>query len=592
MDTAMWEGDYLAPVGDSVAETRIVLYNPGTSQITVTLASTTTTTINVPAGGNAVTGIVPSGAAMRLTSAGTFIALSVHDTTVDGSGMIYDWGYPVMATSWMTSSLLVGLGYGCTGNVCPAGTSERSVVWVAPIEDAWVHLDYNNDGVIDNSTFCSALTGTFFRDPSDKDMSGARFWGTKTNSMSGTPVRITGAWGQNGAFSFSGDLSAMDLGTVVLPFRDIRVTKSAKLVVDADKNNAVSPGDTLEYTIQVQNVGPGLDIAAGAYTVLDDRLPAQVSYIPGTIKATDASTGGMTILDDASGTPFPLDGTGFVSKGILRRRGGTHDYTFQVKVLDSAATAGSLVNSGVLKVTGLTDLPFSVTTPVTPQLRWLTPPPPPPTGSCMGDTYRYYGRTGTLSCTAQQVFLEKVEAQQAAQCVAGRPIKLTLTADVRFNGVTKYDPHWHIARDGGDSLTGNCSAGFLDRQYQQAAVITQSREVNLLKGNVTWTGPNAIDSDECGDVTLSDTLGGIMTYNILLDTEIMCRDANNNGKLQISVCFGWKERNTDSVCSVATKLAAGQLPELYPGSSTTCFCAQYQVPNVVVLNPGTKTYPC
>jgi uncharacterized repeat protein (TIGR01451 family) len=386
----------------------------------------------------------------------------------------------------------------------------------------------------------------------------------------------------------------MDLGTVVLPFQDIRVTKSARLFDDADANNAVSPGDILEYTIQVQNVGPGLDIAAGGYTLIDDRLPAQVSYIEGTIRARDSSTGGMSILDDSTGTKFPLDGTGFVSRGVLLRRGGTHDYTFQVRVLDTAVAASPLVNSGVLRMSGMADLPFSVSTPIVPKLLWIpTPPlPPTPTGSCMGDTYRYYGRTGTLSCTARQVFLERVSASAAAQCVAGRPFRLSLTADVRFNGATKYDPHWFIAKDGGDALTGNCSAGMLDSQYQSAAIITAGSGLNLEKGRVTWTGTNAIDTDECGDVTLSDTVGGILTYNILLDTEVMCKDSDRNGKLDISVCFGWKEQATDSVCRVAQKLAAGQIPELFPGSPTTCFCANYEIPNVVVLDPGTRTYPC
>jgi hypothetical protein len=86
--------------------------------------------------------------------------------------------------------------------------------------------------------------------------------------------------------------------------------------------------------------------------------------------------------------------------------------------------------------------------------------------------------------------------------------------------------------------------------------------------------------------------GGVMSYNVLLDTEVMCKDTDRNGKLDISICFGWKESSTDSMCKVAEKLAAGQVPELFPGSTSNCFCAQHQIPNVVVADPGGKAYPC
>jgi uncharacterized repeat protein (TIGR01451 family) len=393
------------------------------------------------------------------------------------------------------------------------------------------------------------------------------------------------------------------LGTVVLPFKDIQVIKTAQLLIDADLNNAISPGDTLQYTIQVQNVGPGLDIAKGGYTLLDNNLPAAVSYIPGTFKAADNSAGVMALTDDASGTPFPLDNLGFTSPGILQRRGGTHTYTFQVMVLDTAVAASPLVNSGVLKVPGMNDMPFSVSTPVIPKLQWNAAPPAPivpqATGSCMNDVYKFYGRTGTLSCIAKQVFMESVQASQPAQCVAGKPIKLTLTAVVRLNGYDKYDPHWYVAKDGGDALGGSCALGFLDKKYALASsVVTQAATTNYRTGmcnhatTTTTTTTTTADTDECGDVTLSDTTGGVLTYNILVDTEVMCKDGDKNGKLDISVCYGWKEKATDTVCKVAEKIAANTLPEVYPGSPTTCFCANYEIPNVVVLDGGGKVYPC
>lgn len=595
LDTNMWDTDYLAPVGDSVAKTRIVLYNPGTSSLTVTYSFLnggvkTTKTVTVAAGGNAVTpDFIPSGSACRLTAPSKFIALSIHDTV--STGDTYDWGYPVMPVAWLTNQVIISLGYGCTNNACPNGQGARNVVWVSPVKDAWVHADYNNDGVIDNTTFCKELTGTIFQDLSDKDLSGSRFFATETNSITGVPVNIAAAWGQNGAFSFSGDDFALDMGTVALPFKSIRVTKSVKLVADNDMNGAVSPGDKLEYVIQVVNVGPSLDVPTGGYTVLDNQMPTGATYIPGTFSAKCSHAGVLATSDDSTGTAFPLDGTGFVSKGPLLRRGGTHDYKFQV-IVNEGTGGTNLVNRGIVKQPGNPDLPFEVSTPVIPKLVWDPTPPSPPTGSCMSDSYKYYGKTGALSCTAKNIFLESVESTSAKQCVAGTNIKLTLSATVKFNSGAWYDPGWYIAKDGGDALTGKCAVGFLDQKYQTAIKVTESSCLNLNKGTVTWVGDANGGNDECGDVVVEGTSGGVMNYNILIDTDLQCKDTDKDGKMDFSICFGWKNAANDNICRVASKLAAGLIPELYPGTTDSCFCAQVDIPNVVVLTPGTKVYPC
>ena len=597
MDTDVWDTSYLAPVGDSIAQTRLVVFNPGTTTLSVSYSylssgSKVTKTLSVLAGKNAVTDVIPSGSACSLTAPSKFIVLSVHDTV--STGQIYDWGYPVMPTSWLTNQAVVGLGYGCTNNNCGTGTP-RNVVFASPVADAWIHVDYNNDGVIDNSTFCKVLTSTIFMDKNDKDLSGARFFATQTSSITSTPVSLAAAWGQNAAFSFSGDNSALDLGTVILPFKSLRVSKSATLVEDKDMNGAVSPGDTLEYVIQVVNTGPTLDIPAQGLTILDDGMPAGVTYIPGTFKCSDSNAGVLATADDATGTPFPLDGVGYKNPGTLTRRGGTQDYKFRVTVNDNVAAGTNLVNSGKLQQSGNPDLPFSVSTPVVAKLVW-TPPTllPPSTGSCMKDSYSYYGKTGTLSCTAKSIFLETVTSPTAKQCEVGKPVKVNLTATIRFAGGNKYDPGWYIARDGGDALTGKCAVGFLEQKYSSAISIIEGSGGgchSYNKGSVFWNGDVTGGNDECGDVSV-DSAGGAISYNILVDTEVQCKDSDNDGKLDFSICFSWRETANDSVCAVTSKLTSGIVPQLFPGSTSSCYCAQYDVPNVVVLNPGGKVYPC
>ena len=57
---------------------------------------------------------------------------------------------------------------------------------------------------------------------------------------------------------------------------DLKLTKSSKLVVDADGNGKVSPGDTLEYTLKYRNAG---DTAANDVVLTDDLDTSIISKV-------------------------------------------------------------------------------------------------------------------------------------------------------------------------------------------------------------------------------------------------------------------------------------------------------------------------
>jgi hypothetical protein len=71
--------------------------------------------------------------------------------------------------------------YGCTDNDC-RGQAPRNVVWVTPVADADIYVDYKNAGA--NLTLFSrkALTSTKITDPIDKDMSGAIIFAVEPGS--------------------------------------------------------------------------------------------------------------------------------------------------------------------------------------------------------------------------------------------------------------------------------------------------------------------------------------------------------------------------------------------------------------------------
>jgi hypothetical protein len=81
------------------------------------------------------------------------------------------------------------------------GLEERSVVWITPVKDADIYVDYNNTGIVaEYKKFSSVKQFTSMKlvDKGDSDMSGAVIFATQPGSgTSGTPVDIAAAWGQN-----------------------------------------------------------------------------------------------------------------------------------------------------------------------------------------------------------------------------------------------------------------------------------------------------------------------------------------------------------------------------------------------------------
>ena len=77
-----------------------------------------------------------------------------------------------MTKEMLTSEVLIGLGYGCTNNDCGRNGHERSVVWVTPVQDAEIWVDFDNDGVVDKHVSAGELESIVLTDASDQDMSG------------------------------------------------------------------------------------------------------------------------------------------------------------------------------------------------------------------------------------------------------------------------------------------------------------------------------------------------------------------------------------------------------------------------------------
>jgi uncharacterized repeat protein (TIGR01451 family) len=277
--------------------------------------------------------------------------------------MIYDWGYPVVPTDMLTPEVIIGWGYGCEDKNCRyesfnKGKTSRSAVFVAPVARCDVYVDFDNKGVVADYKKYSDVTElrSLVITDTDEDMSGARIFAVEKNSgVDGPKVNIAAAWGQEASFSGSGDESALDLGTVVLPFYGFAAIKNSE-AIDMNGDGLIGPNDKIKYTIRVSNVGQG-DVATGSL-VIKDTLDANVDYVAGSL--TYNSPG--PLQQTYSGTAFPLAGNGITNPFDFEGRGGTHDVVFEVIIKENAAKE-TIVNNGSIAFDGTT-IPFTNTLPL------------------------------------------------------------------------------------------------------------------------------------------------------------------------------------------------------------------------------------
>mmetsp|Transcript_6440 Transcript_6440/g.10674 ORF Transcript_6440/g.10674 Transcript_6440/m.10674 type:complete len:1370 (-) Transcript_6440:167-4276(-) len=326
VDSSDWSSEYLSPVAESLSGTGFWFYNPATEPISINFegGNTESGTFVVPAESSKL--IVASAAAdadikildndVLTITTGTgsnevtntakysgvrfyadntddvFYGLIQVDHGLNGiEGRLYDWGFPMIPISQLTSAALVGLGYGCTDNVCDA-KGERSAVWVTPQEDTIIFVDYDGNGVFDVNITLPKLSSLRLNNPTGTDMTGAiiasstRALPNVQPDLTGIPVKIAVAWGQDPIKSGTRDKKAMDLGTAVLPLANPFVSKQVVGILNPDGSPDFrllvdQEGDVIQYEITVSNVGFGsLDQVEVNDPLIDNTLTGPVESFP------------------------------------------------------------------------------------------------------------------------------------------------------------------------------------------------------------------------------------------------------------------------------------------------------------------------
>ncbi|THG31343.1 DUF11 domain-containing protein [Glaciibacter flavus] len=209
------------------------------------------------------------------------------------------------------------------------------------------------------------------RNPADRNM-----LGFDVKQLGASGVIPNGATSADFRFTSSGDRYFPGVLTTAINLFAPDFTPSSKSVVDLTGNSPAQPGDRLQYTVNVTNVGQD----PADRSVLSDPLPPNITYVPGSLQVlSGAGTGRKT--DAAGDDQAEYDpggrlvrfrvGTGATSaRGGVLAPNGLATVRFEATV--DAAAGGATVTNGaqldyVAQTTGsaLTYQVRPVSTPVT-----------------------------------------------------------------------------------------------------------------------------------------------------------------------------------------------------------------------------------
>ncbi|MDJ0818251.1 MAG: hypothetical protein QNJ58_18705, partial [Desulfobacterales bacterium] len=325
-----WSDSYFSPVGTAADgdQTYVFVYNPDTAAITVNYQTRIGTGSFAVAAGASYRYLMPShsGAHFYTDGGSPFFAIATVGAN-PSSNLVHDWGFSLLPESYLTPVAVVGWGPGSNDL-----SANGSPIWVTAPAATTVYVDYDGDPttgpLVDANgdrynvaVALNTLQSAQVYDNTDNDQTGMRLY-----TLDGT--LIAAAWGQDPANS-QGGAPFLDLGTTVLPFPVVAVEKISTLVVDLNSNGLINWGDTVEYTITINN--DGVIVLGGV--VAFDPVPAGVTYVPGSTTVNGAPVADESVPPAA--TEYPLD-EGGLSLPVI----GPTDYstiTFRV-IVDNGTT--------------------------------------------------------------------------------------------------------------------------------------------------------------------------------------------------------------------------------------------------------------
>jgi len=318
-----------------------------------------TNTVSVPAGGVVTNQVVENGYGARFYTAGgqPFYAVSATDSTgtTASANRTWDWGFTLVPETQLTTQALVGLGFGRDPTSSVRPNENGTPVWVTTVgngnTNATVYIDYDADP--DTGRFTDPQGFKYDTSITLKELESVKVY-NPSGSQSGMllysldkNVKLAVAWGQDPLQATAGQ-PGFDGGTGVPPMPQFTARKKSALFIDADGDGYMSPGDSIKYTVTIQNVSrlPVDDV------LLQDVLPDSVNYKPGTTVFTPHTGVPQAIADNPSGNIFPLSGAGRVlgpPSSLPGQQTWKVEYEVQIKAFgDLPPGTVSIINSATV----------------------------------------------------------------------------------------------------------------------------------------------------------------------------------------------------------------------------------------------------
>jgi uncharacterized repeat protein (TIGR01451 family) len=328
-----WGPNYYTPVGSSVSgnPAYVYLYNPGTNNLNIKVATKVgVTTVTVP-GTNGVTQYTmpaSSGASFIATNGQNFYAICTVNAA-PSSDTAYNWGFSLVPTLALTTEEDVGWAPGSSD-----GTVSGSPVWVTALNPTTLYVVYGDStnsltdptGHKYSTNFAvSAYQSLKIYNPS-KNQTGMRIY-----TLDG--ALITAAWGEDADKAAAGN-PYIDAGYTVLPFPVPTLDKSA-INLTHPGATLVASNDVVQYTVTIANK----NLVPLENVVVYDQPSVRMRYVANsTTNFTSVST---NAVPDKAGGVFPLISPGYTNAIIQAR--GTIKFTYQFTVTNVNGTISNTV---------------------------------------------------------------------------------------------------------------------------------------------------------------------------------------------------------------------------------------------------------
>jgi uncharacterized repeat protein (TIGR01451 family) len=298
----LWTKDYYAPLDQpSVRTTRYTdyyLYNPHSSDITINWESGTgigSFTINANSTVSfrtATGGSVPVDSGLYFKGSDVFWGVGVGDSGQN----LYEWGFSLLPSTMLYDEHF--LGWAPDSEPIVTGRTDNGVFLTVAQDNTVVFVDYQNDGVVEQTYTLNRLQTQYITDPFDGSLTGTHFWATGPFTL---------AYGQDADTATSpGPPAGIDLGYVAIPGQDF-----ISLVLTVDKSVSpqiipIASGSMATFTIKVNSKQYSID----GITVTD-YLPLNWNYTASdttTITRADGSTvtGGIANPLKTGSNPYTL----------------------------------------------------------------------------------------------------------------------------------------------------------------------------------------------------------------------------------------------------------------------------------------------